>query len=61
MNGPREPIRVTLALDVDDPNPDLLFIWAGAHAVKLVDELWRNGINADIVSIDIDGNCHYKW
>lgn len=56
-----EPTRVTIILDVDDPNPDLLFIWAGLRAVKLVHELWNNGISADVVSLDIDGNCHYRW
>ncbi|MEW6477762.1 MAG: hypothetical protein AB1679_36415 [Actinomycetota bacterium] len=58
MNDP--PTRLTIVLDVDDPNPDLLFIWAGLRAAKLVDELWNNGIHADVVSLDIDGNCHYS-
>jgi hypothetical protein len=53
------PTRLTIVLDVNDPNPDLLLIWTAAHTAKLIDELWRNGINANIVSIDIDGNCHY--
>ncbi len=34
-----EPIRLGIVLDVDDTNPDLLFIWAGIRAVKLVEEL----------------------
>lgn len=59
MNG--LPTRLTIILNVDDPNPDLLFIWAGLHAAKLVQELSNNGIHADVVSIDVDGNCHYSW
>jgi hypothetical protein len=56
-----EATRVAIILDIDDTNPDLLFIWAGIRAVKLIDELWRHGITADVVSIDIDGNSHYSW
>lgn len=56
-----EPTRVTIILDVDDPNPDLLFIWAGLLALTLVDELCSNGINADVAALDVDGNCHYRW
>ena len=58
-HNPPNPTRLTIVLDVNDPNPDLLLIWTAARTVKLIDELWRNGINADIVSIDIDGNRHY--
>lgn len=59
MNDP--PTRLTIVLDIDDPNPDLLFIWAGLRAAKLVQELWNNGIYADVVSLDIDGNRYYSW
>lgn len=59
MNEP--PTRLTIILAVDDPNRDLLFIWASRRAVKLVEELWNNGISADVVSLDVDGNCHYSW
>lgn len=55
-----EPTRVTIILDVDDPNPDLIFIWAGLRSVRLVEELWNNGISADVVSLDVDGHCHYS-
>ena len=58
MNDP--PTRLTIVLDVDDPNPDLLFIWAGLRAAKLVQELWNNGIYAGVVSLDVDGNCYYS-
>ena len=54
-------VRVAIVLDVADPNPDLLFIWAGIRAARLVAELWGKGIDADIVSVEIDGECHYKW
>ena len=59
MNDP--PARLTIILDVDDPNPDLLFIWAGLRALKLVEELWNNGITADVVSLDVNGHCRYSW
>jgi hypothetical protein len=55
------PTRLTIILDVDDPNPDLLFIWAGLRALKFVEELSNNGIAADVVSLDVDGDCHYSW
>jgi hypothetical protein len=58
---PHEAIRVAIVLEIDDPNPDLLFIWAGIRAVELIEELWRHGICADIVSVDVDGDCHYSW
>lgn len=58
---PAEATRVAITLDVDDANPDLVFIWAGIRAVKLIEELWRHGIRADLISIDINGDCHYAW
>jgi hypothetical protein len=53
--------RVAIVLDIDDNNPDLLFVWAGIRAVKLVQELSSHGLNADVVSIDIDGDTHNSW
>lgn len=58
---PTEAIRVAITLDVNDHNPDLLFIWAGVHAVKLVQELWGHGVVAELVSIDIDGDTRFSW
>jgi hypothetical protein len=58
---PRDPIRIAIVLDVDDANPDLLFIWITARAVRLVEELRRKGINTDLVRIDMDGYPHLSW
>lgn len=60
-NEPQDPIRVAIALDIDDANPDLLFIFITAHAVRLVEELRRKGINTDLVHVDIDGYPHLSW
>jgi len=54
-----EPTRVTITLDIDEANPDLLLIWAGNRAVKLIDELWHHGLNADTHSININGENHH--
>jgi hypothetical protein len=58
---PRDPIRVAVVLDVDDANADLLFIWIGVRAVRLIEQLRREGINADLVRIDLDGYPHLSW
>ena len=58
---PPEPIRVAITLDISDHNRDLLFIWAGIRAARLVQELWRNGVGAEVVSIDIDGDTRLSW
>jgi len=55
---PQDPIRIAVVLDVDDANPDLLFIWIGVRAARLVKQLRREGINADLVSVDMDGYPH---
>jgi hypothetical protein len=60
-DGSREPTRVEIVIDTDDPNPDLLFIWVVARAVKMVEQLRSNGISAELVRIDVDGRRHYTW
>jgi hypothetical protein len=54
-------VRVEIVLDVDDPNPDILFIWTAARAIKLVEQLRHDGLRADLISIDVDGVHHYSW
>ena len=53
---PPEPTRVTITLDISDHNRALLTIWARIRAARLTEELWCNGIGAEVVSIDIDGD-----
>ncbi|HET6664999.1 MAG TPA: hypothetical protein VFG94_12105 [Acidimicrobiales bacterium] len=60
-NHPPEPIRLAIVLDVNDHNRDLLFIWAGIRAAKLVHELRGHGVGAEVVSIDIDGDTRHNW
>ena len=60
-NRPGEPTRVEIVIDTDDPNPDLLFIWVAARAVKMVEELRSKGVAAELVTIDVDGRRHYSW
>lgn len=52
-----EPTRLTIILDIDEANPDLILIRAGHRAVKLIDELWHHGLNANIHSININGKA----
>ena len=54
-----QPTRVTIILDIDQASPDLLLIWAANRADKLIDELWHHGLNADIHSININGENHH--
>jgi hypothetical protein len=60
-NHPPEPIRLAIVLDVNDHNRDLLFIWAGIRAAKLVHELWGHGVGAEVVSIDTDSDTRHSW
>jgi hypothetical protein len=55
-----ETVRVEIVLDVD-PNPDILFIWTAARAIKLVEQLRRDGLRAELISVDVDGVHHYNW
>jgi hypothetical protein len=55
---PQHPIRVAIVLDIDDANPDLLYIWISARAARLVEELQQKGINTDLVRVDMDGYPH---
>jgi len=54
-------VRVEIVLDVHNANPDLLFMRAAARAIALVVELRRDALRADIVSIDVHGDRHYRW
>lgn len=60
-NHTPEPIRVAIVLDIADHNHDLLLIWAATRAAKLIQDLWRHGIRAEIVSIDINGDTRFNW
>ncbi len=61
MDPTPEPIRVAIVLDIDDPYPELLLIWAGARSAEMVANLRHRGISADVVRIDIDGYPHLSW
>ena len=56
-----QPTRVEIVIETDDPNPDLLFIWAAARAVKMIEHLRSTGVSAEIVRIEIDGHRHDVW
>jgi len=56
-----QPTRVEIVIETDDPNPDLLFIWAAARAIKMIEHLRSSGVSAEIVKIEIDGHRHYVW
>lgn len=60
FNDPVAPTRVEIVIDTDS-NPGLLFIWAAARAMRMVEELRRSGIGAELVSLEIDGIRHYQW
>jgi hypothetical protein len=51
---------MTIVCDINDDNPDLLFICAGVRAIALVRELWHRGVSAEVVSIDIDGDTRFS-
>ena len=51
---PPKPTRLTIVLHIDEPDPLLLLLWTAARATQLTDELWNNGINANIANITID-------
>jgi hypothetical protein len=53
--------RVEIVIETNDPNPDLLFIWVAARAVKMIEHLRSTGVSAEIVKIEIDGHRHYVW
>jgi hypothetical protein len=53
--------RVEIVIDTDGPNPDLLFIFVAARAIKMIEQLRSTGVSAEIVKIEIDGHRHYTW
>jgi len=55
---PRDPqlTRVEIVIKTDDPNPDLLFVWVAARAIKMIEHLRSSGVSAEIVKIEIDGH-----
>ena len=61
MPGDPQPTRVEIVIETDDPNPDLLFIFVAARAIKLIEHLRSTGVSAEIVKIEIDGHRHYAW
>lgn len=52
-------VRVELVLEVSEPGLDALYLFARLHAEAMVEELWANGIVAEIVSIGTDGERRY--
>ena len=56
-----QPTRVEIVIETDDPNPDLLFIFVAARAIKLIEHLRSSGVSAEIVKNEIDGHRHYVW
>jgi hypothetical protein len=61
MPGDPQSTRVEIVIETNDPNPDLLFIWVAARAVKMIEHLRSTGVSAEIVKIEIDGHRHYVW
>jgi len=61
MDPTPEAVRVAIVLDIADPYPELLLLWAGARSAELVTNLRQKGVHADIVRIDIDGYPHLSW
>ena len=56
-----QPTRIEIVIETDDPNPDLLFIFVAARAIKMIEHLRSTGVSAEIVKIEIDGRRHYVW
>jgi hypothetical protein len=56
-----QPTRIEIVIETDGPNSDLLFIWAAARAIKMIEYLRSSGLSAEIVKIEIDGHRHYTW
>lgn len=63
MDSAREPspVRLGIVLDVEDANADLVLMWAGRWAARLVEELQSHGVLADVVGIDVDGHRRFSW
>jgi len=57
----RRSTRVEIALDALDANPDLLFAFVAGQAERLVDELRRAGVDAEMVSLEVAGIRRYYW
>ena len=39
-----QPTRIEIVIETDDPNPDLLFIFVAARAIKMIEHLRSSGV-----------------
>jgi hypothetical protein len=52
------PTQLTITFDIDEPDHDVIHIWAALHANHMLDELWHAGIIATLTGIDVHNPHH---
>jgi hypothetical protein len=43
--------RLHITITINEPDPNVIQVWATLQASDLIDQLWDAGINADITNI----------